>query len=378
MRPLRIAYPMRVDALDKPGGDALVIQKYIAGGAGTSPAFSGELIVNLNADLSSFDIIHLTNIDRPAELYHYFRRAREMRKPIILSPIHHSYAEIERFEREARAGTVGLFSGLFSFSALEILRCLVRSAKYPDLLLPLLRLILQGTRKAQNIVLAESDGMLVTTEKEREDIARDIGPADPVKVVCLRNGVDVFRSTPDIGQTAVRDLDVCVVARIEARKNQNAVLRALNNLGRAGVFVGPENPNHESYCAEFKRMIGRSRSEHVGGLSHAETLAIMKRAKVHVSASWFEVSSMVDIDAFNAGCRVVASVCGGTRELLGAGARYIDPGSPAELEAAIAAALEDSDSPAPAGQSDPQPGLEGWESVTAKLAILYQDLLDRP
>jgi len=366
---------MRVDAFDKLGGDVLQIQKYISEGREASPPFSGDVIVNLNADLSSFDIIHLTNIDRPAELYHYFGCARAVGKLIVVSPIHHSYAEIERFEREARAGAVGLVSGLFSFSVLEALRCIVRSSMYPKLLRPLLRLIVRGTRKAQRAVLAGSDAILVLTQKEREDISRDIGPLDPGKVMCLRNGFDVSPASTESARSEVRDLDVCVIGRIEARKNQKAILSALDNLGRSGVFVGKENPNHLAYCAEFKKMIAESRSEYLGGLSHLEAVAIMRRAKVHVSASWFEVSSLVDMEAFRAGCRIVSSANGGTGELLGARARYVDPGSREELETAIAAALRDCDAPAVAGPPDPEPVLEGWASVAGKLARLYQDLL---
>jgi glycosyltransferase involved in cell wall biosynthesis len=368
---------MRVDAVDKVGGDVMVIQKYIAGGGRTSPMFSGELIVDLNADLSKFDIIHLTNVDRPAELYHYFRRAQKMCKPIVVSPIHHSYTEVQRFERQARAGAAGLVSGWFGFSALEIPKCIVRSVKYPALVQPLMKLIFQGTRAAQKIVLEGSAGILISTGKELEDIVHDIGPVDPVKVMRLRNGFDCFPETLDSGAMPARDLDVCVIARIEARKNQIAILSALNKLGRRGIFVGGENPNHASYCAEFKKRIARSNSEYLGGLPLARTIAIMRRAKVHVSASWFEVSSLVDIDAFNAGCRVVSSVSGGTQELLGARARYVDPGSPAELEEAIAAALKESEAPGAVDQPHPKPVLESWQSIAIRLAGIYGDLLER-
>lgn len=370
---MKVAYPMRVDALDKPGGDLVQVQKYIAGAAAISTAFSGTILVDLNADFSSFDIVHLTNLDRPAELYHYFIRAREQRKPIVLSTIHHSYSEIERFEREARQGMVRIVSGHLSFQTLELMRCMVRSVKYPHLLACLAKLIPVGTKEAQKSVLDGAHCILVLTEKERTDIDYDVGPVKRDKTVCIRNGIEADVLGRSDVTSEERDIDVCVVGRIEARKNQLAILDAVNTTGRSAVFVGKENPNHPRYCAQFKKEIAESTSTHAGSFSHPETLALMRRAKVHVSASWFEVSSLVDIEAYAAGCRVISSVSGGTKELLGDKARYVDPGSPAELVTAISQALLEQQ----ADVKRPDVFCDTWSSVTRKLAAVYQNVLDQ-
>src|ERR1700722_10838093 len=154
---MRVAYPMRIDAIDKPGGDLLQVRKYIEAGtrftADGSPQFEGTILTGLREDLSRFDLIHLTNIDRPVETYQSFLAAKAAGKPIVLSPIHHSYREIERYERIGRSGLVGQVSGLIGFRSLEYLRSCVRSRRYSQLLLPTVKLVSQGMRRAQRDIL---------------------------------------------------------------------------------------------------------------------------------------------------------------------------------------------------------------------------------
>jgi len=171
---------------------------------------------------------------------------------------------------------------------------------------------------------------------------------------------------------------VCMVGRIEARKNQVAVLRVLNRMGISGVFVGGENPKHRRYCQRFRDMIAESKSRHMGQLSHTETLGVMRRARLHISASWFEVSSMVDLEAHSAGCGVVSSKCGGTRELLGDTAEYVDPGSEESIQYGIERMFdrvtsEECEGLRPEAQL---PVLRTWSEVGDELAKLYRDAVD--
>ena len=121
-RVMRIAYPMRVDALRKAGGDVLQVRRYIEEGARAGddggPLFTGELMCDMRAGFKGFDLVHLTNLDRPADTWKAMRIAQGEGKPIVLSTIHHSYEEIERFERLGRGGVVGVISGRLGFYGL--------------------------------------------------------------------------------------------------------------------------------------------------------------------------------------------------------------------------------------------------------------------
>jgi|GEM_PF-1470505 len=370
---MRVAYPMRVDALVKPGGDLLQVLQYIDQGKktldGARPRFEGIVIHDLRADLSPFDLVHLTNIDRPVDTYGAFISARAAHKPIVVSPIHHSYREIERYERIGRGGFVGQISGLLGFTALEYLRNSIRSRGNAELLSPMLKIAFQGMRKSQHAILQGADKILVLSEKEKNDILYDFGEIPDDKFICLRNGLESSSSTP-----MDRDIDICVVGRIEARKNQIAVLQALNRLSLAGIFIGAENPNHKTYCRRFKEMIAHSPSTYRGSVSHEETLQIMRRSKVHVSASWFEVLSLVDLEAFCAGCGVVASSRGGTCEVLGDQSVYVNPESSESIANGIACMIEkmSGNKPDQVEARTCEPISETWDQVGDALYAIYR------
>lgn len=371
---MRVAYPMRVDALDKPGGDLLQVLQYIEQGKkpleNARTRFEGTIISDLGADLSSFDLIHLTNVDRPMDTYGAFLSARATQKPILISPIHHSYREIERYERVGRGGIIGQISRLLGFTSLEYLRNGIRARNNPELLSPMLKIVSKGMRESQYAILQGADKILVLSEKEKKDILDDFGEVPDNKFICLRNGLENSGNGTSMG----RDIDVCVVGRIEARKNQISVLHALNRLGVSGVFVGAENPNHKAYCRRFRKMIADSPSTYRGGISHEETLQIMRRSKVHVSASWFEVLSLVDLEAYCSGCGVVASNCGGTREVLGERSVYVNPESGESIADGIALMLEkmSGENPDRAEENAGETISETWDQVGEKLYAIYR------
>jgi glycosyltransferase involved in cell wall biosynthesis len=377
---MRVAYPMRVDAFEKPGGDLLQVQRYIDAGKGIGadgrPRFDGTIITDLRANLSSFDLIHLTNIDRPVDTYCSFLAAKAARKLIVLSPIHHSYREITQYERIGRDGIVGKISGLLGFTPLEYLRSGVRSIHCSQLLFPLLRVKLEGMRRAQRAILAGADKILVLTEKEKSDILLDFRVTLNDKFLLLRNGLEFAR--PAVEDTVIRDIDVCMVGRVEARKNQIAVLEALGRLGISGVFVGAENKNHKSYCQKFRGMIADSGSTYVGNVPHEEALRIMRRAMVHVSASWFEVSSLVDLEAYSSGCGVVASDFGGTREILGDKAVYVSPTYGKSIENGITTMLRRVQQGEDRFElhSRDEPIAENWSQIGDQLAKIYVQLTE--
>jgi glycosyltransferase involved in cell wall biosynthesis len=134
----------------------------------------------------------------------------------------------------------------------------------------------------------------------------------------------------------MRDIDVIITGRIEGRKNQVSVMKALSGSGVKMRLVGAMNQRHQNYLAEFKKLLAQNPSyEYLGPRPHCETLTLMARSKVYVSASWLEVMSLSDLEAFAAGCRVIASTHGSTSEVLGERVRYVNPGSGAEIRTAI-------------------------------------------
>lgn len=376
---MKIAYCMRVDVNAKPGGDLVQVQEYIHAGLrpGTDgkPRFTGEIVTDLQADLTRFDIIHLTNIDRPVDAYAFYLRAKAARRPMVFSTIHHSYAEIARYEQKGRGGLIGMVSGTMGFSLLESLRSLVRSFSYSSLLSPTVRMIGRGMLRTQAQMLMDCACVLVLTRKEARDLVAEFDLAENDRFVCIRNGMHVPTHSAALSPVEARPWDVAVVGRIEARKNQIAILAALEQLGLRGMFLGGENKNHAEYCARFQRAIARSQSSYLGAIAHEQVAERMRNAKVHVSASWFEVASLVDVEAALCGCVVVSSRCGGTSEILGDDAIYVDPGSQESIVTGIADAIERSRTRVPTIDSELAHLVFPWDHVGIALEQVYRDVL---
>jgi glycosyltransferase involved in cell wall biosynthesis len=365
---------MRVDALDKPGGDVVLMRTYMQHCSEVSVrrgrSFEGVLLTDLDPDLSNFDVVHLSNLDRPVDLYRQFLAARRAGKRIVLTPLHHSYEDIGRYEHLGRGGAIGLVSGALGFHRLEALRIGIKSQKYPGLRGALARTIRKGMRAAQREVLLGVDAILVAADKELADIEREICPLAGKRVLWMRNGFEMpsLRPLP----ARMRDIDICVIARIEARKNQISILKALESLGIGALFVGSDNPNHKGYCRRFKRMIKVSKSRLIESVSLEEVGRLLVRSRVHVAASWFEVSSLLDIQAYVLGCRAVASECGGTRELLGGDAYYVDPSSWRSIADRVSAALESSRQGVTNSLDLGAGVLETWSRIGERLMAIYE------
>jgi glycosyltransferase involved in cell wall biosynthesis len=370
---LQIAYPIRVDALRKSGGDLLLMQRYIQqcgeAFARRGLPFRGEILAELEPDLSGFDVVHLTNLDRPFDLYLQFLAAKRAGKRIVLTPLHHSYDEIGLYEKKGRGGLIGLVSGLLGFYRLEALRILLKSRTYPALRKALVVTLRKGIRAAQIEVLKGSDSVLVAANKEWADIEREICPLARERVVHLRNGFEMPDTEPVA--SSERDITICVAGRIEARKNQITILRAMESVGLSAVFIGNENPNHKGYCNAFRRMIENSRSTLIEGMPLQELYKMLARSRVHVAASWFEVSSLLDVEAYVLGCRTVASRNGGTRELLGDDAYYVDPSSMTSIATQIQAALDSSLKGVSNSLDFKSGALETWEQIAETLSSVY-------
>lgn len=334
---MKIAFVMRSDALEKSGGDVIQIKKYIEWGKRLK-LYDGYLISDIFSDLSEYDVIHLTNIDRPVEALWFFKKAMRLKKKVYISTIHHSYSEIEMYESIGRDGMLKFISSSLRFFHLELLRSIFRVLSKPSLLLPTILAIFYGVHKAQKKILLKSRRIFVLSEKEIKDIVKDFDwKYDTKKFEIIRNGVDIEVNNSGF---FARDVDLCVVGRIEARKNQLGVLKVANELGIKAVFVGALNKNHSKYCERFVKELRQGGSEYLGILPINDVYALLRRSKVHVSASWFEVASLVDIEAYLSGCAVVSSICGSTNEVLGESAWYVNPCSHNSIKEAVINALD--------------------------------------
>jgi len=347
------------------GGQRLKAGRYVehlaAAGVEASLKSPGEAIEG------RYDIVHLFNLDWPVVTAMQYRSVRRRCDRIVLSTIHHRESWMRELHRHARRGVAGVIARRVPLARFEALRGLAVSARSPGQLPEALRQFVTGTRAAQARLLDSVDLSLVLAEGELASLTQDFGFDGPVAEV--RNGASTAHASPPPG---LPDEFLLTVGRIEARKNQQLLLRVAVEMDLPVVLVGPSNPRHKA----ISRSIAASTRASTGviwlqSLPRDQMLGLYRHAAAHVLPSWCEVVPQVDLEAALGGTRVVTTTRGHTDEYLGPAAVYWDPASGADgLRDSIVEVLSRQ-------KPEPRPPDDfGWGPVGRGLLKAYEKALE--
>jgi len=139
---------------------------------------------------------------------------------------------------------------------------------------------------------------------------------------------------------------VLEVARIQSAKNQLGLIDALADTSIPIVFIGQPSPYEKEYVARcYERARQRGNVYFISPKTSQELAGIYALAAVHVLPSWRETPGLASLEAAAAGCRVVSTVNGSTREYFGDDAWYCDPRDPHSIRQAVLTALASPSSP---------------------------------
>lgn len=279
---------------------------------------------NETIDYTPYDLLHVFNIIRPATILPHLLRSK---KPYVVSTIFVDYTEYEQYHRKGVAATI---TNRLSTDAAEYIKTWARWVKNGDTF-PGKKYLLNGHKKTVQQVAAGAALLLPNSESEyiRFVAAYKIKP--PYRVIY--NGVDpeIFALNPD----ATHDpKEVLCVARIEGKKNQLNLIKALNNTAYHLTLVGDPAPNHVSYYNACKQ-IAASNISFQKFLPQESLLPFYRNAKVHVLPSWNETCGLSSLEAAYLGCNIVITDRGDTSEYYGDNAWYCNPADPSSIYEAV-------------------------------------------
>jgi glycosyltransferase involved in cell wall biosynthesis len=187
-----------------------------------------------------------------------------------------------------------------------------------------------------------ADLLMPNSQAEAEQLVRYFGvPAERIHVV--PNGADerFARADPEpfARRVGARGFVLCA-GRIEPRKNQLALLRAMHESGAHVVVLGDAVPGCESYADECRRAADR-RVTFLGRLDHDGPLLAGAYAACACLAvvSWFETPGLVALEAGMLGVPLVLPQGGSAREYFGPMATYVKPNDLGAIRRAVLAAL---------------------------------------
>jgi glycosyltransferase involved in cell wall biosynthesis len=310
-----------------------------------------------------FDLLHFFNITRPADILYHIKKTT---RPFVISPILVDHSE---FDKRYRKGIPGFLLRVLSPSGAEYVKAVSRWLLGKDKLRSK-AFLWKGQTKSIRYILQNASVILPNSESEYRALKKVYGVDWPYLVV--PNGIDpdLFHNTGPLIKE--NDLVICA-ARIEGRKNQLSLIRALNQTAFRLVIAGKPAPNQLAYYRQCRK-------EATGNIVFADMLTQQElagyysRAKVHVLPSWFESCGLSSLEAGAMLCNIVITEKGFTRDYFGEDAFYCDPADPGSIRSAIEKA---SQAPAPVKLQEKILQQFTWRQAAEITLIAYKGILEK-
>lgn len=187
-----------------------------------------------------------------------------------------------------------------------------------------------------------ADILLPNSQAEAQQLTRYFGVA-PQKIQVVPNGADprlAFASPDTFAERVGGPGFVLCAGRIEPRKNQLELIRALAGIETRLVVLGDVVPGHEAYAAACRRAASDNVVFHPA-IAHGSPLLASALAACGclVLPSWFETPGLVAIEAAMSGTPLVLTERGATVEYFGTLAQYVAPRDRAAMRRCVLGAL---------------------------------------
>lgn len=270
-------------------------------------------------DYASYDLLHVFNVIRPADS---LRHVQASGKPYVLSTI---YVDFSEYEKLQRSGLAKYATRLLSGDQLEYAKAILRQLKNGERIQSpeYLRI---GHRRAVRKLARNAALLLPNSLSEMKRFEESYGISRKFRVIY--NGIDdaTFQKADHNVCERQNNLVICV-ARIEGKKNQLNLIKALNDTEFQLKLIGKPAPNHLRYY-EACRYTASSNVSFEGFVKQEDLAQFYQKAKVHILPSWNETCGLSSLEAAYYGCNIVITDKGDTREYYEDDAWYCDPGDP--------------------------------------------------
>ncbi len=310
---------------------------------------------------SQYDLIHAFNITRPADILYHINKSAV---PVVVSTILVDYAEFDKYHRK---GIPGFVLRLFPAGANEYVKTIARWVLQKDSLRSK-SFLWKGQDKSIREIIRKAGWLLPNSDAEYQELELRYGIRKSYSVI--PNGVD--NSIFNMSATFEKNQKLVLsAARIEGRKNQLNLIRALNNTGYTLLLTGLPAPNQRKYYETCKKEAARN-IIFCGRVPINTLVRYYGQASVHVLPSWHETCGLSSLEAAAMGCNVVITDKGFTRDYFGDEAFYCDPGNPASIYEAVVQAAS---SATPCKLQEKVLQYYTWQQAAKTTLLAYKNIL---
>jgi len=319
---MKVAFITRLNLYTIAGGDTVQIEQT----ARRLRDLGVEVDILRSVDIipyEKYNVLHFFGIPRPGDMVHHSQLAK---MPFVVSTIHCTYGEYYKYNPKG----IGAFFAGMSSDSMEYFKTIARWLVGKDHR-PSLNYLLKGQRKSIIKVLETADFILPNSQSELNRLKESY--TGKVKSLVVTNGINPEKFVFDPSIQKDDNLVICV-GRIENRKNQLNLIKALNNTKYKLVLIGAPSANQNQYFEQCRAAAGPNVT-FLNKIPHDDLVRYYQLAKVHVLASWFETTGLSSLEAAIMHCNIVITDKGDTREYFGDDAFYCEPENAESIRAAV-------------------------------------------
>lgn len=280
----------------------------------------------------------LRKLDVEVEFYDMWNLEKEYRLYHVFGSEYYLWEFVKMMSRRSRVVVTPVFYTRRRRIVSELLKLGER--------IPGIRRVVSSTAWGFRKALLMSATMLLPNCKAEAQQLKDFFNVSPSKMRIIPSGVDNIFMQGEADrfykETGLRDFVLCV-ARVESRKNQLRLLKALKGTKIKVVLIGPSNPAEPSYAQKVKKMIESEPNFcwfDAIPYGHQRLRDAFKAARVHALPSLFDAPGQASLQAGLAGLNIVVGDVPPVREYFKDFAFYADPLSEDSIRNAVLAAWE--------------------------------------
>jgi len=297
-----------------------------------------DISLEYEPNLNSYDLVHLSNVTRIQETYIQTVNAVIQHKPIVLSTI---FWPMDEFEKNGQFGIRKLINSFIDIDTEEKVKALAKYIKDTNSRDKATRNLWKiGYSKMQRYVLKHINYYLPNSQMEMDALCEHFC-FNTKKYTIVPNAIDADLAKKQLAAPSNPDYEkykdaVICVGRIEPRKNQLALVRALQDTNYKLILVGTVSDNQKRYFAKIKKYIDKNPNfTYINQLDNEELYKLYKVCKVSTLPSWLDTPGLVSLEAAAMGCNLAVSEKGSTREYFGDLAEYCTPDDLDKIKLAI-------------------------------------------
>jgi len=301
---VKILFLSRASLFTVKGGDTIQVLKTAEALRQYDIGVDIKLCNEKNIHYAEYALIHFFNI-RPADMMLHIKKSS---LPYVVSTIYVDYAKPNA---QKAAGARDRILNLFSSDAQEYIKTIAKAILRRE------KIISKGYiwklhKRSVKWTLENAAALLPNSENEYKRLLDAYAVEKMYTVIPNAADTEIFNYRQEEIKLKDNNMVICV-ARIEQRKNQLNLIKALNDTDFQLYLIGSPAPNHTGYYSECKR-VSKSNIHFIEAIAQEELVQYYKKAKVHILPSWFETTGLASLEALFCGCNIVITQYGDTRD----------------------------------------------------------------